>query len=119
MNVNTNHPTFILFIENVTTNILSNVTIDDYFSLPSDKKYAIQYKVFILLKNSVKVRAKLTDSELKSFLNVLLVRNEDNENYEFAAILKDIASNFDVVNEGVKPVRRTPRKIKVDKSEND
>ena len=118
MNVNTNHPTFISFLENVTTNILSNVTVDNYFSLNSDKKLSIQYMVFKLLKNSVKVRAKLTDAELRSFVNVLMVKNEDIENYEFSAILKDIAGNFDVINEVTKPVKRTPRKIKVDKTEN-
>jgi hypothetical protein len=118
MNVNTNHPTFVSFLENVTTNILSNVTIDNYFSLNSDKKLSIQYMVFKLLKNSVRVRAKLTDAELKSFVSVLMVKNEDIENYEFSAILKDIAGNFDVINEVTKPVKRAPRKIKVDKTEN-
>lgn len=118
MNVNTNHPSFILFLENVTSNILSNVTIDNYFSLTSDKKLSIQYMVFKLLKNSVKVRAKLTDLELKSFIDVLMVKNEDSENYEFAAILKDISNNFDMINEVTKPIKRAPRKIKVDKTEN-
>jgi hypothetical protein len=118
MNVNTNHPTFVSFLENVTANILSNVTIDNYFSLNSDKKLSIQYMVFKLLKNSVRVRAKLTDAELKSFVSVLMVKNEDIENYEFSAILKDIAGNFDVINEVTKPVKRAPRKIKVDKAEN-
>ena len=66
------------------------------------------------MKNAVKVRAKLTDNELRSFVSVLWKKNEESENYEFASILNDIAQNFDSVNEVTKPVKRTIRKIKKD-----
>jgi hypothetical protein len=118
MKVNVNHPTFISFLDNVTTNILSNITVDNYFSLSQEKKLGTQYMVYKLMKNSVKVRAKLTDDELKSFVNVLWKKNEESENYEFAAVLSDISNNFDMVNEVTKPVKRTPRKIKTDTTEN-
>jgi hypothetical protein len=72
--------------------------------------------VLKLMKNAVKVRAKLTDLELRSFVSVLWKKNEESENYEFAAILNDIAQNFDAVNEVTsKPTKRTTRKIKIDK----
>ena len=118
MKVNVNHPTFILFLDNVTTNILSNVTVDNYFSLSQEKKLGTQYMVYKLMKNSVKVRAKLTDDELRSFVDVLWKKNEESENYEFAAVLNDISKNFDMVNEVTKPVKRTTRKIKTDTTEN-
>lgn len=118
MKVNVNHPTFISFLDNVTTNILSNITVDNYFSLSQEKKLGTQYMVYKLMKNSVKVRAKLTDDELKSFVNVLWKKNEESENYEFAAVLNDISNNFDMVNEVTKPVKRAPRKIKTDSAEN-
>jgi hypothetical protein len=118
MKVNINHPTFVSFLDNVTTSILSNITVDNYFSLSQEKKLGTQYMVFKLMKNSVKVRAKLTDEELKSFVNVLWKKNEESENYEFAAVLNDIFNNFDMVNEVTKPVKRTPRKIKTDSTEN-
>ena len=70
------------------------------------------------MKNSVKVRAKLTDDELRSFVDVLWKKNEESENYEFAAVLNDISINFDMVNEVTKPVKRTTRKIKTDTTEN-
>jgi hypothetical protein len=70
--------------------------------------------VLKLMKNAVKVRAKLTDNELRSFVSVLWKKNEESENYEFASILNDIAQNFDSVNEVTKPVKRTVRKIKKD-----
>ena len=69
------------------------------------------------MKNAVKVRAKLTDLELRSFVSVLWKKNEESENYEFAAILNDIAENFDAVNDVTsKPTKRTTRTIKVDKN---
>ena len=68
------------------------------------------------MKNAVKVRAKLTDNELRSFVSVLWKRNEESENYEFASILNDIAQNFDSVNEVTsKPIKRATRTIKIDK----
>lgn len=117
MNVNINHPSFISFLDNVTTSILSNVTIENYFKLTPDKKLGVQYMVFKLMKNAVKVRAKLSDNELRSFVSVLWKKNEESENYEFAAILNDIAQNFDKVNEVTKPVKRGVRTIKTEKIE--
>ena len=115
MNVNINHPSFISFLDNVTTSILSNITVENYFKLTPDKKLGVQYMVFKLMKNAVKVRAKLSDNELRSFVSVLWKKNEESENYEFAAILNDIAQNFDKVNEVTKPIKRSPRTIKSDK----
>lgn len=117
MNVNINHPSFISFLDNVTSTILSNVTVENYFKLSTDKKIGVQYMVFKLMKNAVKVRAKLSDSELRSFVTILWKKNEESENYEFAAILNDISQNFDTVNEVTKPVKRGPRTIKVDKTQ--
>jgi hypothetical protein len=118
MNVNVNHPSFIAFLDNVSTSILSQVTTENYFSLPQEKKLGVQYMVFKLMKNSVKVRAKLSDNELRSFVSVLWKKNEELENYEFAAILNDIAINFDSVNDFTKPTKRAPRTVKIDKSKN-
>ena len=73
--------------------------------------------VLKLMKNAVKVRAKLTDLELRSFVSVLWKKNEESENYEFAAILNDIAQNFDAVNEFTKTIKKTTRTIKVDKTD--
>ena len=115
MNVNINHPSFISFLDNVTSSILSNVTVENYFKLTPDKKLGVQYMVFKLMKNAVKMRAKLSDNELRSFVSVLWKKNEEMENYEFASILNDISQNFDTVNEVTKPVKRGPRTIKTDK----
>jgi hypothetical protein len=118
MKVNTNHPSFISFLETVTNNILSNVSIENYFSLNQEKKLGIQYMVLKLVKSSVKVRAKLTDTELISFVNILWKKNEESENYEFAAVLNDISKNFEKVNEVTNTKKRITRKIKTDTSSN-
>ena len=118
MKVNVNHPSFIAFLEGVTNNILSNVTVDSYFKLTNDKKLGVQYMVLKLIKNSVKVRAKLADSELLSFVNVLWKKNEESENYEFASILNDISKNFEKINETTKTTKRITKKIKTDTSSN-
>lgn len=117
MNVNINHPSFIAFLEGVTRNILTNVTIENYFTLPQPKKTGIQYVVLKLMKKSVSVRAKLTDNELLSFIGVLRKRNEESENYEFSAILKDISSNFETLNVGMttKIVTKVIKTEKIDK----
>ena len=76
----------------------------------------VLYVVFKTMKGSVK-STKLSDNELKAFIVVLLKKNEENENYEFAAVLNDISKNFDMVNEVTKPVKRAPRTVKNDKLE--
>ncbi len=117
MKINVNHPSFISFLENVTTNILSNVSIENYFSLPQEKKMGVLYVVYKLMKKSVSVSTKLTAVEMKVFITVLWKKNEESENYEFAAVLRDISNNFDSVNEFTKPPKRT-RTIKTDKANN-
>jgi hypothetical protein len=119
MRVNVNHPSFISFLDGVTNTILSNITIDNYFKLAQEKKMSVLYAVFKLMKKSLKVRANLSDMELRSFVTVLWKKNEESENYEFAAILNDIANNFDAVNDFTKSIKRQSRTTsKIDKTKN-
>lgn len=118
MKININHPTFIAFLETTTKEVLSNVNISNYFNLSQDKKMGVLYMVFKLLRKTIGFRATLSDTEMKVFLNVLWKKNEENENYEFAAILNDIINNYDAVSEFTKPITRTRRKIKTDQNKN-
>jgi hypothetical protein len=99
MKVNVNNPSFISFLENISNNILSAIKLEGYFELTSEKKLAVSFTVLNLIKNSAKVKANLSDAELKSFITVLCKKNEDNENYEFAAVLNDVVKNFDAIND--------------------
>jgi hypothetical protein len=117
MKVNINQQSFVAFLENVTETIVSSVNVENYFSLPQDKKMNVLYVVFKLMKNSLKVRTKFNDDDLKDFVNVLMKSNVNSENYEFAAILKDISNNFDSINEVTKPVKRQTRTIKSEPKE--
>jgi hypothetical protein len=118
MNVNVNHPTYILFLDNVTNGILSNVTVNTYFSVADEKKIKVQYIVLKLMKTLIKSRGKFSDPEIKSFILILMKKNEENENFELAAILRDISNNFDTVNELSKPVKKPMKVIKTDTTEN-
>jgi hypothetical protein len=118
MKVNVNHPSFIQFLDNVTNNILENVSISNYFNLPQESKMGVLYMVFKLMKSAIKMRVQVTDSEMKIFIVVLWKKNEEMENYEFAAILKDISNNYDAVNEFTKTTKRQSRVIKTDKTKN-
>lgn len=117
MNINTEHPTFIAFLDRVTNTILSNISIENYFSLTKEKKLNVQYVVFKLFKNAIKFRAVFTDNEMKSLIVILCKKNEDCENYEFASILNDIKNNFDAINEFTKPKKKTNKKIKTENDE--
>ena len=108
MKLNVNHPTILKFLSEVTNNILSNIAVDAYFLLPTEKKMGVLYAVFKLMKNSMPFSAKPTDEEMRVFIGLLCKRNEELENYEFAAILMDISNNFNAIKE----VTRTPKKIK-------
>ena len=117
MKINVNHPSFISFLENITTEVLNNVTTANYFKLTHDKKMGVLYMVYKLLKKSMTLRTTLSDNEMKAFLVVLWKKNEENENYEFAAILNDIINNYEAVNNFIKPIKK-PRKAKIDNSTN-
>lgn len=118
MRINVNHPSFLNFIDNINQTVMTNSPVDTYFSMSIDKRMSTLYVVFKLLKNSVNLRAKLSDDELKSFIEILCKKNEEYENYEFAAMLKDIINNFELVSEFVKPKKRQGKTIKIDKSPN-
>ena len=103
MKINTNHPAFKSYIEGISNQILTSVDVKNYFSFNKDKKIKTQYMVIKFLRNSTKVRSKLTDVELITFITVLRCNNEESENYEFAAVLKDMITNFDTIKEVTKP----------------
>lgn len=111
MRMNINHPLVTKFLSEVSEHILKNVAVEHYFGLPNDKKMSVLYSVFKMMKSSTAFHVKLSDLEFRVFLQALLKKNEENENYEFAAILKDICNNFDAINEVTKPVTK---KIKRD-----
>jgi len=113
MKVNVNHPSFISFLENITTNILSAIKIDDYFTLNQEKKLSVSFTVLNLLKNSAKVKADLSDSELKSFITFLRNKNEENENYEFAAVLNDVIKNYDATTTLKETAKKQAKKDKL------
>ena len=117
MNINVNLPSFTTFLDQITNNILSNTSIENYFRLNDEKKLNVQYVVFKLFKNAVKFRASFTDYELKVVISMLWKKNEENENYEFASILYDIKNNFDAINEFTKPKRKSTKKIKTENDE--
>jgi len=106
MAINVNQPSFISFLENLTNNILSHVTVDNYFALNQESKLSVQYVVMKLIKTSIKLKLAATEEELKGFVVVLRKKNEESEHYEFAEILNDIIKNFDVVNDVTKPVKK-------------
>jgi len=119
MKINTNHPAFVSFLDTVNANILNSINPEKYFSLTKEKKLSLQYLTLKMVIQSVKVRAKLTDDELREFTDILRKKSEDNENYEFASILNDILTNFDVLNEMTKTGTRKKRVVKTDKTTNE
>jgi hypothetical protein len=97
MKVNVKHPTFQSYLEDVTTNILSLISIENYFKLNNDAKIGIQFIVLKYIDSSLKIRLSIEEEDIKKFIHYLLIRSDENENYEFSGILKDLNSNFDLL----------------------
>jgi hypothetical protein len=95
MKININHPSFISFLENVTKTITSEIDINTYFQLTPEKRIKLQKAVLLILRKSLKTRALVTDIEIKAFIIILQKKNEESENYEVSAILKDAIVNYD------------------------
>lgn len=117
MKINVNHPSFTSFIDEITKTILTSISVENYFSLSNDSKLGVQFIAYKFISNAISTRISVTDDELKSFINILWLKNVENEMYEFAAVLKDILDNYDRVNREVKqPLKKTTKKtIKVNK----
>lgn len=115
MKVNINHPGFVSFLEAINKNVLSNIKVEKYFTMTSDKKIAIQYLVLRLIDKSVKLKSTMTNDELCDFIGILQKKNVDLENYELAEILKDVITNFEKINEMTSLPVKQKRKIKTDK----
>ena len=104
---------------NVTKIILSEIDIKNYFNNTIEKRIKLQKATLTILKKSLKTRALVSDTEIKAFVIVHQKKNEESENYEFAAILRDISNNFDAVNELTKTTPRRSKTIKTDKTNNE
>jgi hypothetical protein len=105
MALNVNQPSFISFLETLTNNILSHISVIDYFTLSQESKLSVQYVTIRLIKGSIKLNM-INDDELKGFIVVLRKKNEESEHYEFAEILNDIVKNFDTINEFTKLIKK-------------
>ena len=109
MRINPGNRSLIKFLEELTQNILSNINPQSYFTLNADKKNTLLYSVFIMIKNMSNNSIVLKDGDLKNIVTILLKKNEELENYEFAAILKDIVCNYDSIEEILKETVKKPR----------
>jgi hypothetical protein len=117
MSANINHPSVIKFLSDLTTNIVSSISVENYFEMSEDSKTALNYAVFKIIKNSTDKRVNIGETEFKALLVALWKKNEEAENYEVAAILNGINKNYDSIKEICKPIK-TLKKPKIDKKSN-
>lgn len=97
MRITTDHPSFITFLDEVTNEVLENVEISNYYCLTAEKKINTQFIVFTLIEKKIKSKVTILSEQLKTFLYILVKKNEKIERYEVAGILYDIIKNFDVI----------------------
>lgn len=119
MKVNINHPSFLSYIDEITNNVHSIVSLNNYFLLNNDAKLGIQFIVFKYIDSSLKIRISVEEEDIKNFLVILRKKTDENENYELSAVLKDIISNFELITTKQKPkTTKTTRKVKKDEPTN-
>jgi hypothetical protein len=97
-------------LDNIAKTFMNNVSIENYFTLSSDKKLTTQYLFLkFIIKSIINVKSKHDQDILKMLIGGMLKRCEEIENYELAEVTKDMKSNFDslfeMTNEPIKPKR--------------
>jgi hypothetical protein len=97
-------------LDNIAKTFMNNVSIENYFTLSSDKKLTTQYLFLkFIIKSIINVKSKHDQDILKMLIGGMLKRCEEIENYELAEVTKDTKSNFDslfeMTNEPIKPKR--------------
>lgn len=105
----------IKFLDGLSKSVLLNVSVENYFSYPNEKKMTTQYLILKMIIKSMGVKLKVNDAILPNLLKSLKERNEEIENYEFAEVLKNIESNLDTLLDMSKTNIRTKRTIKTNK----
>ena len=105
---NITHPSVVNFMVHVSDHITQTLSINEYFNLTEDRKKIITSAAFKMVKNSIPNNLNFTDEHIKIFLNSLLTKNEEIENYEFSAVIKNMVDNYDSFNK--KPRGRRPKK---------
>jgi hypothetical protein len=94
MTFNEKNPSFIMILDKIVNEIITSLSTFDYFSLNDEQKFVIQETSFKIIKNTINYNVSLSDDDIKAFIKVLQRKNEQNENYEIAQILKDIFTNY-------------------------
>jgi len=117
MSPNINHPSVIKFLSEITSNIVSSISIENYFEMSEDSKTALNYAVFKIIKGNTEKRVNIGEIEFKALLVALWKKNEEAENYEVAAIINNINKNYDSIKEICKPIK-TVKKLKIDRKPN-
>jgi hypothetical protein len=118
MDINVNHPSVVKFLSEITQTIVSNISVENYFKLTDENKLGISYAVLKLVKNSADQRTKLSDLEFRALLSALWKKNEENENYEVAAILTNINKNYETISEIIKTTKRVKKETKTNITNN-
>lgn len=113
MKINIKHPSFLSFMDMVTANVNSTITLTNYFTLSPEKKLGVQYMTFKIIRKSLKIESNFKDDDIKAFIKILNKKSVEGEYYEFASVLKDIENNFDSINEVTKTIKPAPKTIKI------
>ena len=97
MRISPEHPSFISYLNEITDNILENVDVNNYFMLTKDKRRNMQFIVFTLIEKNIRNKVTILSEQLKTFLIIIVKKNEKLERYEIAGLLNDIINNFDEI----------------------
>lgn len=95
MRISSDHPSFISYLNEVTDKVIENVDVEKYFYITKEKKLNTQFIVFTLIEKNIKNKVTILSEQLRTFLLILVKKNEKKERYEVAALLNDIINNFD------------------------
>jgi hypothetical protein len=81
---------FINFLESLNENITNNINVENYFKLPKTTQYNILISVY---KNILNFNQNNFDD--LQLIQINFNYSTKNQNYELAAILKEIITNYD------------------------
>ena len=107
---------YIKSLDNIIKSVLSNISIEDYFTFNAEKKITSQYLVLKFINKSLSP-TKNNQERIKFIINALMKRCGETEIYELAEISKDIKNSFDTLFDMVTTTGlKTKRTIKTNKT---
>lgn len=110
MGIDFEDKSYVPFISTISDFLVKSCDYKNYFKRPKEKNIQAQLDLFKLLKNNIKLKTTITDSDMYKLIDKLREKTDEKENYEFSQLLTDVKSNYNKIREFEIQIKKRTKK---------